>query len=322
MMMLRMPLSSLLLLTLRPNTPADRGRLDAGLREMLIEDPTLSGEADDATSTVTIGGMSEMQLEIVIDRLRRDFDVKAAVDPVAVAYREALTCTAEGEGRLSRQVGGHGEYAHAKIRVFPGEPGSGFAFHNSVMDGTIPDRFLEPIRDGIAERAGRGVLAGYPLVDVSAELWDGSYHDEDSSESAFRIAGAMAFEDAAKKAAPVLMEPMMRVEVVVPTEHGSDVVASLLRRRGQIRVDTADLNRRTVHVVAPLSELLGYAFDLRARTGGRGTYTLQFEGYARFDPEMDGDDRASCVGAPLRPAPTPRNSAIALPEPDDDRAGI
>lgn len=314
--------TALLLLTIRPNTPDDRARLDAGLREMLNEDSTLTVRADEPPGTVTVGAPGELQLEVVVDRLKRGFKVEAAVDRVAVAYRETLTCAAEGEGRFAKQVADRGEYAHAKIRVLPGEAGSGFVFYNSLFGGTIPERFVEPIRDGIEARCMRGVLAGYPVVDVRVELWDGSYHEQDSSENAFRIAGGMAFEDAAKRAAPVLLEPVMRVEAIVPGEHAAAVVTDLLSRRGRIAADTATGDRRVVHAVVPLSELLGYAANLRFQTRGRGTYTLRFDSYVRFDAEMNDDDRTLPVGAPLRPVPKSRDSTVALPEPEDDRAEI
>jgi elongation factor G len=292
-----------LLLTIRPNTASDCERLDAGLRQILNDEPTLSADTDRTTG------------------IRRDFGVNAALDRVSVAYRETLTCSADGECKFARQAGGRGEYAHAKIHVFPGESGSGLVFHNGCIGPTIPNRFVEPIRHGIEERCARGVLAGYPLIDVRIELYGGSYHDLDSSESAFKVAGAMALEDAAKKAAPVLLEPVMRVEAVVPKEFAAEVVANLLSRRGQIQADTDTGNTRVVQAVVPLSELFGYAADLRSRTSGRGVHSLRFEGYVRFDAEMNDDDRTSPVGAPRKPAPRRRDSAVALPEPDgDDRA--
>ena len=316
------PSTVLLLLRIRPKTEEDRTRLGAGLREMLNDDPTLAAEVDESTGAVTLGALGELQLEIVVDRLKRDFQVAAGVDRVRVAYREALTCAAEGEGKVAWDAGGRGEYAHAKIRVSPGEPDSGFVFHNGLIGGTIPDRFVEPIRDGIEQRARRGVLAGYPLMDMRVEVSDGSYHDRDSTETAFRIAGAMAFEEAARKAAPVLLEPVMRVEARVPEAHVDAVVADLSGRRGRIRADAAGGGRYIVRALVPLTELLGYNAAFRSRTGGRGTYELQFDRYVRFDPEMNGDDRTSGVRAPLKPRPELRDSAIALPEPEDDRDEI
>jgi elongation factor G len=313
---------SLLLITIRANTKADRERLDEGLRRMVNEDATLTVEVDSQTDAVTVGAVSESQLETVIDRLKREFNVEAAVDRLRVAYREALTERSDGEGRLSRQIGGRGEYAHAKLRVFPGEPGSGFAFHNGIVGEAIPDRFVESVREGIKEACARGVVGGYPLIDVRAELHDGSYHHLDSSESAFKAVGEMALLDAAKKAGPVLLEPVMRVEVVTPKQHAAEVIANLLSRRGQIQSRTDNASGQIVRALVPLSELFGYATDLRSRTRGRATCSLQFDRYVRFDAEMNGQDPNLPVGAPLKPAPNRNDSAIALPEPEDDRADM
>jgi elongation factor G len=269
---------------------------------------------------VTIGAVGELQLEIILDRLKREFHVEATVGRPQVAYKEALTQDADGEGRYARQTGGLGQYGHAKIHVSPGEPGTGYVFESVLIGGAIPDQFIDPIKDGIQEASTGGVLAGYPIRDVRVELYDGSYHDIDSSEMAFKIAGAMAFQDAARKAMPVLLEPVMHVEVVVPKEHTADVVGNLSGRRAQIRSRDSRGETQIIRAVAPLSEMFGYATDLRSRTRGRATYSLHFDHYqqVRNDPNRSDGDRDSLVGAPLRPVPRLNDSAVALPEPDDD----
>jgi elongation factor G len=309
-----------LLLAIHAIGDADREKLDSGLRQLRDEDPTLSVEPDRQTGEVTIGAVGELQLEIIVDRLRGEFHVEATLGRPQVAYKEALTHSADGEGRYARQTGGRGQYGHAKIHVSPGKPGSGYVFESVLIAGAIPNQFVEPIRDGIQEASTRGVLAGYPIRDVRVELYDGSYHDLDSSEMAFKIAGAMAFQDAAKKAMPVLLEPLMQVEVVVPKEHTAHVVGNLLGRRAQIQSHDNRGDTQVIRGVVPLSQMFGYATDLRSRTRGRATHSLHFDHYqqVRTDPNRSDGDRDSLVGAPLRPVPRSDDSAVALPEPDDD----
>jgi elongation factor G len=304
---------------LRATSDADRERLDEGLRHLTDEDPTLCVDADPRTGEVIIAAVGEVQLDIVVHRLGYEFHVDAAVGRVGVAYREALTTAASGEGRFAGQPPGCGQYGHAKVRVFPGEPGSGFAFADALIPGAIPYQFVEPVRRGIEEASRRGVLAGYPIQDVRVELFDGTYHDVDSSEAAFEIAGAMAFEDAAKKATPVLLEPVMHAEIVAPADNVSDVIADLSSRRGRIQSREDRAGVQIVRALVPMSEMLGYAADLRSHSRGRATYSLHFDHYeaVRDDPDR-GDGRDSLVGAPLRPAPRLNDSAVALPEPDDD----
>ncbi len=203
-------------LAIEPKTKADQEKLGQGLAKLMAEDPTFRVKTDEQTGQVVIAGMGELHLEIIVDRLKREFSVEASVGKPQVAYKETLTRPAEGEGRYIKQTGGRGQYGHAKIRLFPREPGTGYEFENEIVGGSIPREFIKPIDQGIQEALTRGVLAGYPIDDVRIELYDGSYHDVDSSEMAFKIAGSMAFQDAAKKASPVLLEPVMRVEVVVP----------------------------------------------------------------------------------------------------------
>lgn len=309
-----------LLLAIHANSDADREKLDKGLRQLRDEDPTLSVETDQRTGEVTIGAVGELQLEIIVDRLKREFHVEATLGRPQVAYKEALTQAADGEGRYARQTGGLGQYGHAKIHVSPGKPGTGYVFESVLIGDAIPNQFIEPIKVGIQEASTRGVLAGYPIRDVRVELYDGSYHDIDSSEMAFKIAGAMAFQDAAKKAMSVLLEPVMHVEVVVPKEHTADVVGNLSGRRGQIQSHDSRGDTQVIRAVVPLSEMFGYATDLRSRTRGRATHSLHFDHYqqVRTDPNRRDGDRDSLVGAPLRPVPRSNDSAVALPEPDDD----
>jgi elongation factor G len=214
-----------------------------------------------------------------VDRLKREFNVEASVGKPQVAYKETLTRQSEGEGRYVRQTGGRGQYGHAKIRLYPGEPGTGYIFENEIIGGAIPKEFIKPIDEGIKEALTRGVLAGYPVDDVRIELYDGSFHDVDSSEMAFKIAGSLAFQDAAKKAKPVLLEPVMRVEVVVPKDYMGDVMGNLASRRGQIQSQEDRGGTQIVQARVPLSEMFGYATDLRSRTQGRATYSMHFDRY-------------------------------------------
>jgi elongation factor G len=314
--------TTLLSLGIRAKTKADQERLRHGLGTLMVEDPTISAKTDQATGEVVIGGTGEVHLQIVIDRLRREFNVEASVSPPKVAYKETLTRPAKGEMKYASQTGGRGQYAHAKIRLYPGEPGSGYVFENSVVDGAIPKQFVEPINEGIKETLTHGVLAGYPVDDVRVVLYDGSYHQADSSDVAFRIAGSMAFNDAARKAEPVLLEPVVQVEVVVPAEHRDDIMSNLASRRGQIQSHEDRDRFSIISARVPVSEMLGYAADLRSRTQGRGTFAMLFAFFQRFDPpenKIGGDD--SMVGAPRKPRPAVPGSSVALPEPAEDDLG-
>jgi elongation factor G len=266
-------------LAIEPKTKADQEKLGTGLQKLMAEDPTFRVNTDTQTGQTIIRGMGELHLEIIVDRLKREFNVEASVGKPQVAYKETLTRAAEGEGRYVRQTGGRGQYGHAKIRLFPGEPGTGYVFENEIVGGSIPKEFIKPIDEGIKEALTRGVLAGYPVDDVRIELYDGSFHDVDSSEMAFKIAGSMAFQDAAKKAKPVLLEPMMRVEVVVPKDYMGDVMGNLASRRGQIQSQEDRGGTQIVQARVPLSEMFGYATDLRSRTQGRATYSMHFDRY-------------------------------------------
>jgi elongation factor G len=266
-------------LAIEPKTKADQEKLGMGLGKLMAEDPTFRVKTDDQTGQVVIAGMGELHLEIIVDRLKREFNVEASVGRPQVAYKETLTRPAEGEGRYIRQTGGRGQYGHAKIRVIPRLPGEGYEFRNETTGGSIPKEYIKPIDQGIREAMTNGILAGYPVDDVAVELYDGSYHDVDSSEMAFKIAGSMAFKDAAKRARPVLLEPVMRVEVVVPKDYMGDVMGNLASRRGHIQSQEDRGGTQIISARVPLSEMFGYATDLRSRTQGRATYSMHFDRY-------------------------------------------
>jgi elongation factor G len=266
-------------LAIEPKTKSDQEKLGVGLAKLMGEDPTFRVRTDEQTGQVVIAGMGELHLEIIVDRLKREFNVEASVGKPQVAYKETLTRPADGEMKYAKQTGGRGQYGHVKIHLYPGAPGTGYIFENEVTQGSIPKEFIKPVDEGIKEALTRGVLAGYPIDDVRIELYDGSYHDVDSSEMAFKIAGSMAFQDAAKKAKPVLLEPVMKVEVVVPKEHMGDVMGDLASRRGRIQSQEDRGGTTIINARVPLSEMFGYATDLRSRTQGRATYSMHFERY-------------------------------------------
>ena len=266
-------------LAIEPRTKADQEKLGAGLGKLQAEDPTFRVQTDVDTGQTVIRGMGELHLEILVDRLKREFGVEASVGRPQVAYKETLTVASEGEGRYVRQTGGRGQYGHVKLRVAPRKPGEGFEFLNEIVGGAIPREFIKPVEEGIREALSSGVLAGYPVDDVSVALYDGSYHEVDSSELAFKIAGSMGFKEAARRGSPVLLEPVMRVEVVVPEEYMGDIMGDLSSRRGKITSMEARGGTQIVNARVPLSEMFGYATDLRSRTQGRATYTMHFDRY-------------------------------------------
>jgi elongation factor G len=273
-------------LAIEPKTKADQEKLGQGMQKLMTEDPTFRVNTDDQTGQVIIRGMGELHLEIIVDRLKREFNVDATVGKPQVAYKETLTRPADGEMKYAKQTGGRGQYGHVKIHLYPGEPGTGYVFENEVVGGAIPKEFIKPVDEGIKEALTRGVLAGYPIADVRIELYDGSYHDVDSSEMAFKIAGSMAFQDAAKKAKPVLLEPVMRVEVVVPKEYMGDVMGDLASRRGRIQSQDDRGGTQIINARVPLSEMFGYSNDLRSRTQGRATYSMHFDRYEQAPPNV------------------------------------
>ena len=266
-------------LAIEPKTKADQEKLGQGMAKLMAEDPTFRVATDEQTGQVVIAGMGELHLEIIVDRLKREFGVEASVGKPQVAYKETLTVAAEGHGRFIRQTGGRGQFGEAKIRLIPLPPGTGYQFENDIRGGTIPKEYIKPIDQGIQEALTRGILAGYPIDDVRIELYDGSYHEVDSSEMAFKIAGSMAFQDAAKKAKPVLMEPIMRVEVVSPKDYLGEVIGDLASRRGKIQSQEDRGGTQIISARVPLSDMFGYATDLRSRTQGRAAYSMFFDRY-------------------------------------------
>ena len=268
-------------LAIEPKTKADQEKLGQGLAKLTSEDPTFQVRTDKETGQVVISGMGELHLEIIVDRLRREFGVAATVGRPQVAYRETLTKPAAAEGRYVKQTGGRGQYGHVKLRVVPGQSGDGFVFKNEIFGGAVPKEFIGVIEDGIREAITTGVLAGYAVEDVSVTLYDGSSHDVDSSEIAFKIAASMAFREASRRASPVLLEPVMKVEVVVPEVRMGDVIADLNGRRGKVKSMEAHGGTQIVNARVPLAEMFGYATDLRSRTQGRATYSMHFDRYER-----------------------------------------
>jgi elongation factor G len=266
-------------LAIEPKTKSDQEKLGMGLAKLMAEDPTFRVKTDPETGQVVISGMGELHLEIIVDRLKREFSVEASVGAPQVAYKETVTRPSEGEGRYIKQTGGRGQYGHAKIRLVPRKPGEGYLFENNIVGGSIPKEFIKPIDMGIREAMTTGVLAGYPIDDVLIDLYDGSYHDVDSNEMAFKIAGSMAFKDAAKRANPVLLEPVMRVEVTVPEDYMGDVIGDITSRRGHLQSMEARGGTQIINSRVPLSEMFGYATDLRSRTQGRASYSMHFDRY-------------------------------------------
>ena len=267
---------------IEPKTKVDQEKLGTAIQRLAEEDPTFKVESDEETGQTIISGMGELHLDILVDRMRREFKVEANVGKPQVAYREKLRRKVEKHSlKYAKQSGGRGQYAHVVITVEPNtEPGGGYLFENSVSGGRIPKEYIPSVDAGIQEALQFGVLAGYPLVDVKVTLLDGTYHDVDSSEMAFKICGSMAIKEAARKADPALMEPMMSVEVVTPEENMGDVIGDLNSRRGMIQAMEERGGARVVKAVVPLSEMFGYVGDLRSRTQGRASYSMQFDSYA------------------------------------------
>ena len=264
---------------IEPKTKADQEKMGMALGKLMQEDPTFKVHTDKETGQTIIRGMGELHLEIITDRLVREFNVGANIGKPQVAYREAITKEAEGHGRFVRQSGGRGQYGDCKIRIRPAEEGHDFVFENATYGGSIPKEFIKPIEQGIKEALETGVLAGYPTTGVHVELYDGSYHDVDSSEMAFKIAGSMAYQEAAKKARPIIKEPIMDVEVTVPESYMGDVIGDLSSRRGHIKHMEPRAGIQVIEARVPLSEMFGYSTNLRSMTQGRGNYSMQFAAY-------------------------------------------
>ncbi len=266
-------------IAIEPKTKADQERLGISLQKLAMEDPSFRVKSDEETGQTLISGMGELHLEIIVDRLMREFKVEATVGRPQVAYRETVTRVAKQEGRYIRQTGGRGQYGHVWLTVGPNEKGKGFEFVNKIIGGTVPKEYIPAVEKGVREASENGVVAGYPVVDVKVTLIDGSYHDVDSSEMAFKIAGSMAFKAGCSNAAPVLLEPIMSVEVVTPEEFMGDVIGDLSSRRGRIQKIEARGNTQVIACHVPLALMFGYATDLRSKTQGRATYTMQFDHY-------------------------------------------
>ncbi|MCE1166035.1 MAG: elongation factor G, partial [Bacteroidetes bacterium] len=266
-------------IAIEPKTKADQDKLGESLSKLSDEDPTFKVSSDEDTGQTLISGMGELHLEIIVDRLKREFKVDANVGKPQVAYKETIRKKVKQEGKFVRQSGGKGQFGHVWIELEPNEKGKGFVFENKIVGGVIPREFITPVEKGIEEAMKNGVLAGYPVEDVKATLYDGSYHDVDSSEMAFKIAGSIAFKEAAKKANPVLLEPIMDVEVVTPDDYMGDVMGDLSSRRGRIEGMSQRSDAQVIRAMVPLSEMFGYATQLRSMTQGRAIYTMQFSHY-------------------------------------------
>ena len=264
---------------IEPKTKAGQEKLGIALSRLAEEDPTFKTYTDQETGQTIIAGMGELHLEIIVDRMMREFRVEATIGKPQVAYKETIRKTATGEGRHVKQSGGHGQYGHCVIEITPAQPGEGYTFESKIVGGVIPREFIAPIDAGIREASQSGILGGYEVVDFKVAVLDGSYHDVDSSEMAFKIAGSLAFKDAMRKADSCLMEPVMKVEVIVPDQYMGDVIGDLSSRRGRIETYEARLGDEIIHAYVPLSEMFGYATDLRSKTQGRGMFTMSFDHY-------------------------------------------
>ncbi len=271
---------------IEPKTKAGQDKMTLALVKLAEEDPTFKTYTDAETGQTIIAGMGELHLEIIVDRLIREFRVEAAVGKPQVAYRETITKTFKAEGRYVRQTGGHGQYGHCIVAFSPREPGEGYLFEDKIVGGVIPKEYIPAIDQGIQEAARSGALGGFEVVDFKAVLLDGSFHEVDSSELAFKIAGSLAFKEAAAKAGPVLLEPIMKVEIILPEEYMGDVMGNISSRRGRVEGMEARGSSHAIHAMCPLSEMFGYATDLRSRTQGRGTFTMQFDHYFEAPPSV------------------------------------
>jgi elongation factor G len=266
-------------LSVEPKSKADQDKMSTALQKLQEEDPTFRAHTDQETGQTIIAGMGELHLDIIVDRMRREFKVEANVGAPQVAYRETFRSSAQVEGKFARQSGGRGQYGHVWIEFSPNEEGKGFEFENGIVGGVVPREYIPAVQAGLEDALDRGVLAGYPLVDIKARLFDGSYHDVDSSEMAFKIAASMALKNAASKCQPVILEPVMRVEVVIPEDYLGDIMGQITARRGRVEGMEARGNAQVVRSMVPLSEMFGYATALRSSTQGRGVFSMHFDHY-------------------------------------------
>jgi len=264
-----------------PKTKADQEKMGLALSKLAEEDPTFTVRTDEETNQVIIGGMGELHLDIIVDRMKREFLVEANVGAPQVAYKETITASAEAEGKYIKQSGGRGQYGHCWLRLEPQERGKGFEFVDEIKGGTIPKEYIPAIGKGVKEAMENGILAGYPIQDLKAAVFDGSYHDVDSSEAAFKVAGSMAFKEAFRKASPVILEPVMKVEVVTPEQYMGDVIGDLNSKRGQVHEMSDRVGAKVIDAEVPLSEMFGYATSLRSMTQGRASYSMEFAKYSQ-----------------------------------------
>jgi len=271
---------------IEPKTKADQDKLGVALQRLAEEDPTFRVKTDEESGQTLIAGMGELHLDVLVDRMVREFRVAANVGKPQVSYRETVRRAAEGNGRFVRQTGGKGQYGHVVLTLEPGDKGSGFEFVDKIVGGTIPREYMRAVEQGIRETLDTGVYAGYPMVDVKATVHDGSYHEVDSSEMAFKIAASMAVKAAVEKAKPVVLEPMMQVEVTMPEEFMGDVIGDLNSRRGQIEGMDPRGSTQVVRSAVPLAEMFGYATDLRSMTQGRASYSMELSHYAEVPPNL------------------------------------
>jgi elongation factor G len=286
-------------MAIEPRTKVDQEKLGSGLAKLMQEDPTFRVNTDPDTGQTLIGGMGELHLEILVDRLQREFSVSARVGKPQVAYRETIQASGQAESRYVRQSGGHGQYAHVKLRVSPADAGEGLVFENSIVGGVIPREFIPSVKAGVGEVMDAGILAGYPMSDIRVELYDGSFHEVDSSELAFKIAGSMAFRDACRQARLTLLEPVMRIEVTLPEQYLGDVIGDLNSRRGRIQTMEAQPGLHVLRAAAPMAEMFGYATDLRSVTQGRGNYSMHFDKYEEV-PKTIGEEVVARVTGNVR----------------------
>ena len=273
-------------IAIEPKTKAGQEKMGIAIAKLAEEDPTFKTYTNEDTGQTIIAGMGELHLEIIVDRLLREFKVEANVGKPQVSYKETITTTADVDHKYAKQSGGRGQYGHVKIRIYPRDPGAGFEFKNSIVGGAIPKEYIPKIEEGIKEAMQNGPIAGYQVVDVGVELYDGSYHEVDSSEMAFKIAASMAFREAVKKAKPVLLEPIFKVEVTVPEEYMGDVIGDISSRRGRIEGSEMNLGAVAVRGMVPLSEMFGYATDLRSKTQGRGVYVMQMDHFEKLPDNL------------------------------------
>jgi elongation factor G len=269
-----------------PKTKADQEKMGLALQRLAKEDPSFRMSTDQESGQTIISGMGELHLEIIVDRMKREFKVEANVGKPQVAYRETIRGTVESEGKFVRQSGGRGQYGHVWLKIEPNGQGKGYEFINGIVGGTVPREFIPAVDKGVKEAVDTGVIAGYPVVDVKVTIFDGSYHDVDSNEMAFKIAGSMGFKDGFRRAKPVLLEPIMKVEVVTPEEYSGDVIGDLNRRRGQITGMEESAGGKAINAEVPLSEMFGYATTVRSMSQGRATFTMEFSKYVEVPPNI------------------------------------